>query len=82
MAQGGYQQHGRPTQALLTMPAYIWETSLVTISRGKASRFPCTASDSGIRYAFGPAHMCILFVPYSILGFSWVLFPLLLAKFS
>jgi len=48
----------------------------------QGQRLPCTASDSGIRYAFGAGHMCILFGPYSILGFPWVLFPLLLAKFS
>ena len=49
MAWGRYQPDGRPTHALHTLPAYIWETSVVTISRGKGSGFPGTASDSGTR---------------------------------
>jgi len=53
----------------LTMAAYIWETLVVTIPCGKGSGFPCTASGSGIKSAFGVAYMGILFGPYSILGF-------------
>ena len=59
-----------PWRIQIAPPLPHRETSVVTISRGKGSGFPGTASDSGIRYAFGAGHICILFGPSSFLGFS------------